>query len=176
MPIIDDWLDKNFIKDNNLLNWNESISNLHNSFDGKKNTSKSFRRLVFDELCANFLVLSENRKKIKKKKKPKKFTNQSSDLIMKHLPFKLTNSQETVVNEINKDLMSKKRMVRIVQGDVGSGKTIVSLLAISNIIESGYQCAFMAPTEILANQHFQLAQKNFKNSNFKIDFLTVKLS
>ena len=174
LPIIDDWLDKNFIKDNNLLNWNESISNLHNSFDGKKNTSKSFRRLVFDELCANFLVLSENRKKIKKGKKPKKFTNQSSDLIMKHLPFKLTNSQETVLNEINKDLMSKKRMFRIVQGDVGSGKTIVSLLAISNIIESGYQCAFMAPTEILANQHFQLAKKIFKNSNFKIDFLTGK--
>ena len=174
LPIIDDWLDKNFIKDNNLLNWNESISNLHNSFDGKKNTSKSFRRLVFDELCANFLVLSENRKKIKKEKKPKKFTNQSSDLIMKHLPFKLTNSQETVLNEINKDLMSKKRMFRIVQGDVGSGKTIVSLLAISNIIESGYQCAFMAPTEILANQHFQLAKKIFKNSNFKIDFLTGK--
>ena len=114
-----------------------------------KNTSKSFRRLVFDELCANFLVLSENRKKIKKEKKPKKFTNQSSDLIMKHLPFKLTNSQETVLNEINKDLMSK-RMFRIVQGDVGSGKTIVSLLAISNIIESGYQCAFMAPTEIFS--------------------------
>ena len=93
---------------------------------------------------------------------------------MKHLPFKLTNSQETVLNEINKDLMSKKRMFRIVQGDVGSGKTIVSLLAISNIIESGYQCAFMAPTEILANQHFQLAKKIFKNSNFKIDFLTGK--
>ena len=65
-------------------------------------------------------------------------------------------------------------MFRIVQGDVGSGKTIVSLLAISNIIESGYQCAFMAPTEILANQHFQLAKKIFKNSNFKIDFLTGK--
>ena len=56
---------------NNLLNWNESISNLHNSFDGKKNTSKSFRRLVFDELCANFLVLSENRRKIKKEKNQK---------------------------------------------------------------------------------------------------------
>ena len=65
-------------------------------------------------------------------------------------------------------------MFRIVQGDVGSGKTIVSLLAVSNIIESGYQCAFMAPTEILANQHFQLAKKIFKNTNFKIDFLTGK--
>ncbi len=174
LPIIDDWLDNKFIKKNNLLNWNESINKLHNSKDSKKNTSKSFRRLVFDELCANFLVLSENRKKIKKEKKPKKFTNINSDNIKNYLPFKLTNSQNEVLNEINKDLLSTKRMFRIVQGDVGSGKTIVSLLAISNIIESGYQCAFMAPTEILANQHFQLAKKIFKNSNFKIDFLTGK--
>ena len=65
-------------------------------------------------------------------------------------------------------------MFRILQGDVGSGKTIVSLLAISNIIESGYQCALMAPTEILAKQHFDLAKKIFINANFKIDFLTGK--
>ena len=157
-----------------MLNWNESINKLHNSKDSKKNTSKSFRRLVFDELCANFLVLSENRKKIKKEKKPKKFTNINSDHVKNYLPFKLTNSQNEVLSEINKDLLSTKRMFRIVQGDVGSGKTIVSLLAVSNIIESGYQCAFMAPTEILANQHFQLAKKIFKNTNFKIDFLTGK--
>ena len=174
LPIIDDWLDNKFIKNNNLLNWNESINKLHNSKDSKKNTSKSFRRLVFDELCANFLVLSENRKKIKKEKKPKKFTNINSDHVKNYLPFKLTNSQNEVLSEINKDLLSTKRMFRIVQGDVGSGKTIVSLLAVSNIIESGYQCAFMAPTEILANQHFQLAKKIFKNTNFKIDFLTGK--
>ena len=60
-------------------------------------------------------------------------------------------------------------MFRIIQGDVGSGKTIVSLLVICNIIESGYQCALMAPTEILATQHFSLAKKVFKGLNFKID-------
>ena len=65
-------------------------------------------------------------------------------------------------------------MFRIVQGDVGSGKTIVSLLAISNIIESGYQCAFMGPTEILARQHYELAKKIYKDENFNIDFLTGK--
>ncbi len=90
------------------------------------------------------------------------------------LPFNLTKSQEKVLNEINQDLFSKKRMFRIIQGDVGSGKTIVSLLAISNVIESGYQCALMGPTEILAKQHFELAIKIYKNLNFKIDFLTGK--
>ena len=66
-------------------------------------------------------------------------------------------------------------MFRIIQGDVGSGKTIVSLLAIINIIESGYQCAFMSPTEILAKQHYDLTNKIFKNTKIKIDFLTGKI-
>ena len=65
-------------------------------------------------------------------------------------------------------------MFRILQGDVGSGKTIVSLLSIANIIESNYQCAFMGPTEILAHQHYKLAQKIFKNTDIKISFLTGK--
>ena len=66
-------------------------------------------------------------------------------------------------------------MFRIIQGDVGSGKTIVSLLATTNVIESGYQCALMAPTEILARQHYQLAKKLFKNENFKVEFISGKV-
>ena len=67
IPLIDDWLNEDFIKTNNLTSWNESITKLHNSKDSKDNNSKSFRRIVFDELCANFLSLSENRKRIRKK-------------------------------------------------------------------------------------------------------------
>ena len=65
-------------------------------------------------------------------------------------------------------------MFRVVQGDVGSGKTIVSLLAIANVIESKYQCALMAPTEILAKQHFDLAKKILVNTKTRIEFLTGK--
>ncbi len=79
-----------------------------------------------------------------------------------------------VIKEINFDLKSNERMFRILQGDVGSGKTIVSLLTIANVIESNYQCAFMGPTEILSFQHFKLAEKIFKNTNFNIKFLTGK--
>ena len=174
IPKIEDWLDADFIKKNKLLNWNESMKNLHNSKESNNINSKSFRRLVFDELCANFFALSENRNIIKKNKISKSFSGNKSNLIKKKLPFTLTKSQERVLKEINIDLTSKKRMFRIVQGDVGSGKTIVSLLAICNIIESGYQCALMSPTEILAKQHFDLAKKIFKNQNFKINFLTGK--
>ena len=174
IPIIDDWLNKNFIDENNLMGWNESITKLHNSKDSQDNNSSSFRRIVFDELCANFLILSENRKRIRKKKIPKKFDKKYSDTIIKKLPFELTNSQKVVLDEINKDLMSENRMFRIIQGDVGSGKTIVSLLSIVNVLKSGYQCALMGPTEILAKQHFELSKKVLKIKDIKIEFLTGK--
>ncbi len=174
LPKIDDWLDENFIKKNKLNGWYESIKNLHNSNINKDIQFKSFRRLVFDELCANFLSLSENRKRIKKNKLPKVFSNQNSNSIISKLPFELTNSQKKVLNEINLDLLSGDRMFRIIQGDVGSGKTIISLLAVSNIIESGYQCALMSPTEILAKQHYELSKKIFNKNDVKIEFLTGK--
>ena len=174
IPLIEDWLDKDFIEKNNLNSWNESIINLHNSEKSRNNNSKNFRRIVFDELCANFLTLSENRKRIRKKKIPKKFDDADSKTIIEKLPFELTNSQKKVLEEINLDLMSHDRMFRIIQGDVGSGKTIVSLLAIINAIKSGYQCALMSPTEILAKQHFDLAKRICKDIDSKIDFLTGK--
>ena len=90
------------------------------------------------------------------------------------MPFTLTKSQINVLNEINKDLLGQNRMFRIIQGDVGSGKTIVSLLAIFNVINSGYQCALMSPTEILAKQHYELAKKIFKEFKINIDFLSGK--
>ncbi len=174
LPKINDWLDEKFIEENKLINWNKSIQALHNSNEGKNNQSKSFRRIVFDELCANFLTLSENRKRIKIKKSPKIFNTESSELIKKYLPFKLTNDQENAIDEINRDLLGNKRMFRIIQGDVGSGKTIVSLLSILNVIKSGYQCALMSPTEILAKQHYTLIKNIFKNENFEVKFLSGK--
>ena len=174
IPTVEDWLSKDFIKRNNLISWNESIKNLHNSKDSKNINSKSFRRIVFDELCANFLTLSKNRIRIKKKKTPKKFNLIFSEIVQKKLSFELTNSQKRVLSDINSDLQSGKRMFRIIQGDVGSGKTIVSLLAIINTIKSGYQTALMSPTEILAKQHYDLTNLIFKGTNIKTEFLTGK--
>ena len=172
IPEINDWLDDQFIKKNNLLNWNKAIKNLHLN-EKKDNKSNSYRRIVFDEICANFLSLSENRKRIRKRKKVKVFDNQKVEFLIKKLPFKLTNSQNAVLGEINQDLLSNKRMFRIIQGDVGSGKTIVSLLSIYNVAQSGYQTALMSPTEILAKQHFALSKKVFGNL-LTIRFLTGK--
>ena len=174
VPCIEDWLSEDFVKKNRLLNWNESIKKLHNSNESKNTNSPSYRRLVFDEICANFITLSENRKRIKKEKEQKLFKEDISKSIINSLPFKLTKDQEDSLKQINLDLKNNKRMFRLLQGDVGSGKTIVSLLSIANVIESNYQCAFMAPTEILSQQHFNLAKKLFKNKNIKIEFLSGK--
>ena len=174
LPVIEDWLSEKFIKQNNLLNWNDAIKKLHNSDESKNNKSKSFRRIVFDEICANFLTLSENRKRIKKEKKNKIFNEIFAKRIIKQLPFQLTKSQKKVLDEINKDLKSNERMFRIIQGDVGSGKTIVSLISMANVIEAKYQCALMGPTEILSLQHYELAKKIFKNSSIKVEFLSGK--
>ncbi len=174
IPKIEDWLGDEFIKKNNLLDWNTTIIKLHKSEESKNIKSKSYRRLVFDEICANFLTLSKNRKRIKSKKKNKIFLKKISSSIISNLPFKLTSGQKLALDQINNDLKSKTRMFRIVQGDVGSGKTIVSLLTIANAIESGYQCAFMGPTEILSKQHFNLAKRIFNRCKINIEFLTGK--
>ena len=174
IPLIEDWLSKEFLIKNKLSNWNEMIDKLHNTKDSRNIQSSSYRRLAFDEICANFLTLSENRKRIKRIKKKKFFKKIFANKIITSLPFKLTNSQKKVLDEINNDLKSEKRMFRIIQGDVGSGKTIVALLSSLNIIEDRYQCAFMGPTEILAKQHFELAKKIFKETKISIGFLSGK--
>ena len=133
------------------------------------------RRLAFDEILSNLIVLSKNRNKFKKSKKNNKlFNNKLAKEILGNIDFKLTTSQENVIEEINKDLKSDKKMFRILQGDVGSGKTIVSFLTSANVLEIGFQSALMAPTAILAKQHFNLAQKIFKNTKINVELLTGK--
>ncbi len=174
LPQINDWFENKFLKKNNFLNWRDNIIALHKTKDSKNILSNTYKRLVFDEIIAHLLVLSNARKKIKKKKRSKIFYEKTSQKITKILPFDLTKSQKKVLEEINTDLKSTTRMFRIVQGDVGSGKTIVALLSIANTIDSKYQCAFMAPTEILANQHYNLAKQLFDKLNIRIELITSK--
>ena len=174
LPQINDWFENKFLKKNNFLNWRDNIIARHKTKDSKNILSNTYKRLVFDEIIAHLLVLSNARKKIKKKKRSKIFYEKTSQKITKILPFDLTKSQKKVLEEINTDLKSTTRMFRIVQGDVGSGKTIVALLSIANTIDSKYQCAFMAPTEILASQHYNLAKQLFDKLNIKIELITSK--
>ena len=175
LPKIKEWHEISFLKKMNFLDWKTSMLKLHEENSKEGINSNIYRRLAYDEIFSHLLTMSENRKRIKKyKKTPKVFKRIISNKILKSLSFELTKSQKRVLSEIEKDMTSKERMFRVVQGDVGSGKTIVSLLAVANALESKFQCALMAPTEILAKQHFELTKKIFKNIKINIALITGK--
>ena len=174
LPILDEWHDKEILKKFDNQSWNEAIIKLHDPSNIENFKANFYKRLVYDEILASFLVNSEIRKKIKKiKKTSKKFTEKIQNDIVGKLDFNLTNDQKNALNEINQDLNSKSKMFRLLQGDVGSGKTIVSLISSLNVISSGFQVALMAPTEILARQHYKLAKKLFPR-NICIELLSSK--
>ncbi len=175
LPDLNEWYDKNIIEKYGFYSWKKSIIKLHNRENKSPQDSIFYKRLVLDEIISNLIILSKNRKKIKKiKKNNKVFSNKISKTIISNLNFKLTENQKFVINEINYDLKSKNRMFRMLQGDVGSGKTIVSFITAANSLEAGFQSALMAPTDILAKQHFNLAKKIFNKTNIKIDYLSSK--
>ncbi len=176
LPQIKEWHSKDILKKFNNIGWNDSIKKLHKPENIGKFKENFYQRLAYDEIFSTFLVNSEIRKKIKRIKKTKKnFNIKKQNEIISKLNFSLTNDQNKTLSEINKDLCSENKMFRLLQGDVGSGKTIVSLLAAFNTINSGFQVAVMAPTEILARQHFLFSKKLFSR-NTKIELLSGKSS
>ena len=174
LPKLSEWHDQRILKKFDNESWNNSIVKLHDPKNINNYKSSFYKRLAYDEILASFLVNSEIRKKIKKIKKISKIFDQKPHYeIINKLNFKLTNDQKASLIDINKDLVSKNKMFRLLQGDVGSGKTIVSLISALNVITSGFQVALMAPTEILARQHYNLAKKLF-TKNISIALLSSK--
>jgi len=173
IPDLDEWLDDHIKKKFNNVNWKESILKIHSLETNDIIKSDYYKRLIFDEIFAHFLLSSKIRIKIKKIKKKEKIFKDCKEKILNDLNFKLTKDQDKAIKIINSDLKSKHKMFRLLQGDVGSGKTIVSMIAAINTVNSGYQTCFMVPTEILAKQHFSFAKKYF-GKNIKVEILTGK--
>jgi ATP-dependent DNA helicase RecG len=174
LPTLTEWHGKTILKNFDNESWNDSIVKLHDPENINNYKSSFYKRLAYDEILASFLVNSEIRKKIKKIKKiSKKITEKVHNDITSKLNFKLTNDQISSLVDINKDLSSKSKMFRLLQGDVGSGKTIVALITALNVVSSGFQVALMAPTEILARQHYTLAKKLYPK-NISIELLSSK--
>ena len=169
IPDLKEWLSDEILKKFNFISWKKSLLELHDPKNVKKK-GNFLNRLIFDEIISTFLINSKIRKTIKKIKKiSKKFDDKEFIKIKNKIDFELTNDQQVALEEINKDLSSNQKMFRLLQGDVGSGKTIVALIASANVISSGFQVCLMAPTEILARQHYNLATKLYdKKINIKI--------
>jgi len=177
LPIFDEWIDKKIINKHFFQSWNKSIKKIHNPENAEDLISNNIyrRRLAFDELLAHQLAIAIIRNS-NQKKMGLNFSSKSHLVkkFIKDLPFKLTKSQLNVWSEIKDDLISGNQMVRLLQGDVGSGKTIIAILSMLQAIESGYQAAIMVPTSILANQHFEHISTLLKNIFVKTLLLTGK--
>ncbi len=152
-----------------------SIKEVHNP-TSTVNFKKALTRLKFEELFVFMLKMSYLKKNRKGQDGLKREVNREEiDSFINSLPFKLTEDQLTSTDDIYNDLISPSRMNRLLQGDVGSGKTILSFIALYINYLSGYQGALMAPTEILASQHLINMKEIFKDYDIRIELLTGKL-
>ena len=136
--------------------------------------SRAHRRLIFEEFFLFQLGLILRKRKAEAEQKPRavRITDEIREAVRRVLPFRLTGDQKKVIAEIVADLQRMSPMNRLLQGDVGSGKTIVALMAAIVAMENGFQVAFMAPTEILAEQHYITIRKLLESSRFRMALLT----
>ncbi|MEE9313347.1 MAG: ATP-dependent DNA helicase RecG [Rhizobiaceae bacterium] len=156
LPQLPEWTEPSLLAKHNWPTTNQALHQIHkpqNMLDISPE-SIAWQRLAYDELLAGQLALALVRSRMKKSAgKSWRGNEQKQTIILKALPFSLTGAQERSIREILNDMATPERMLRMLQGDVGSGKTIVALLACTAAIEAGGQAAIMAPTEILARQH-----------------------
>lgn len=173
---LEEYLPKNMLNDYNLLGINEAIKKIHmpQSFEDFK---VARRRLVFEELLVMQLALLNLKSSWKKEQKGIQYDKSIKiSNIINDLPFKLTKAQLKVLEEIDNDMESKKSMNRLLQGDVGSGKTIVSIIATYKAVKSGYQAAIMAPTSILATQHLESFSQMLNKYGIKCELLISSIT
>lgn len=156
VPALPEWLDESYKARQKWTGWNEALVSLHhpNSEKDLSPLSPVRARLAYDELLANqltLLIVREHQRIVEGRSL--QVSKMLREKVLSALPYQLTGAQQRSLKEIDDDMQKPQRMLRLLQGDVGSGKTIVAFLAMLNAIESGKQAALMTPTEILARQH-----------------------
>ena len=176
---IEELLPASIVKELGLVPLTESLREIHQP--SQKNIvndhqSLARKRLIIEELLANQLALKRLKRHTKKEPAMALANRLLKESLIKNLPFKLTKSQARVVEEIEMDLKKNRPMMRLLQGDVGSGKTIVAALAMLIAVGSKQQAALMAPTELLAEQHFNNVVSWFEPLGVSVALLKSKLS
>src|SRR5262245_7736060 len=157
LPAFPEWLDAEIMRRQTFPPFGDALRRLHSPADpiDVSPQNAAWRRLAYDELLAGQISLALVRARTRRLSgRPLVGDGRVVERVRAALPYRLTRSQEEALAEINTDLASPDRMLRLLQGDVGSGKTVVALLAMARAAEAGGQAALMAPTEILARQHF----------------------
>jgi ATP-dependent DNA helicase RecG len=179
VPALPEWQDQAFIEQSRFPAFGEALHQLHRpavAADVSPEAaaaSPARRRLAYDELLASQLALALVRSRMRRLPgRSNAGDGRIAAKITAALPFGLTGAQDRALDEIRRDLASDKRMLRLLQGDVGSGKTAVALLAMASAIEAGRQAALMAPTEILARQHFERFEPLARKAGLRVALLT----
>jgi ATP-dependent DNA helicase RecG len=174
-PTLPEWQDKAWLSKQSWPDWHAALNTLHSpqaQNDLDPNTPAR-RRLAFDELLSSQLALCLARARMRRVKgRALKGDGKLRSKVVAALPFKLTNSQTEALAEIDADMALPQRMLRLLQGDVGAGKTLVALLAMLNAIECGAQAALMAPTEVLARQHAAVLAPLAQSAGVSLALLT----
>ncbi|MGE5504336.1 MAG: ATP-dependent DNA helicase RecG [Actinomycetota bacterium] len=174
-PELPEWQDAAWLARQGWPGWRTALLGLHRPEDERAVTEDSpvRRRLAFDELLANQLALMMVRAHMRKLKgRPLAGDGRLRAKVLGALPFALTGAQTRALAEIDADMAEPLRMLRLLQGDVGSGKTVVALLAMLTAVETGAQAALMAPTEILARQHLATIEPLAAAAGLRVGLLT----
>lgn len=177
IPPLAEWHDDALLKRHGWQGFEKSLAEIHRptTIETIDVDSPARRRLAYDEIISMQLALSLTRYHTKTKAgRVFPISQKLRPTLLKSLPFSLTDAQQRALKDIDKDSIKPDQMLRLLQGDVGSGKTVVALIASLNAIETGAQVAFMAPTEILARQHFEGLKDLCDQLNLKTAILTSR--
>ncbi|MCY4239606.1 MAG: ATP-dependent DNA helicase RecG [Rhodospirillaceae bacterium] len=172
-----EWVDQTLVSQRRWPSWRAALQLAHRPQGPSDLTSESLARsrLAYDELLATqlaLLLVRERQRRIKGRSLAG--SGELQQRILDSLPFSLTDGQRTALREINADMHAPTRMTRMLQGDVGSGKTVVALLAMATAAEVGGQAALMAPTELLAQQHFETIRRFAEVAGLRVELLTSR--
>lgn len=166
-PDLPEWVEPSLLAQNHWRDWRAALAEAHSDPDAMS----AFKRLAYDEIFANQLALMLLRQVARRKRGvPLQGDGRLSRQLQ--LPYQLTDAQQRVIGEIRGDMAQDRPMLRLLQGDVGSGKTLVALLAMLEAVEGGAQAAMLAPTEILARQHFATLQRQCQALGVTVAILT----
>ena len=175
LPELPEWNDGSLMKQKGWESWKDSMTAAHHpkTLEDLLPISKTRSRIAYDEILANQLALALVRKRQRRTiTQPINAHDGLREKVKSTLPYSLTGGQVQVISEIDEDLASGSRMLRLLQGDVGSGKTVVALMAMLRVIENGGQAALMVPTELLGKQHFAFLERFAAPASIRIQLLT----
>ncbi len=174
-PVLAEWIAPSLKAGQSWPDWHDAVETAHNpaSIVEISPRAKARERLAYDEVFAHQVTLALARAKIRRGRGVSSVaTGALQSKVLKSLPYHPTNAQQRAIGEIADDLASPLRMNRLLQGDVGSGKTLVALMALLTIVESGGQGVMMAPTEILARQHLETIRPMGENAGVVVEIIT----